>query len=123
MNKENILKLADAIGAQEDTYVEAKSGFCMREYFHDNCMTPCCIYGWADYLAAKEDNDVYEWMGIDSTWPYLGDLFKPTHTDAHYMDLPGDSGYITAKHAARTLRHLAETGKVNWKITKGASDG
>ena len=122
LHTDRILQLADVIEQQPDTSVEAPSGFSMSDVRH-YCGTPCCIAGWA--LAAAGDTgpesmDLGNYVDVFTrAGNYLGlvgeqdmDLFAPAYTVA----LLGDENHITARHAAAVLRHLAETGEIDWRI-------
>ena len=125
MNKQNILELADLIGQQPDTEPHDADGFCMRGELH-LCDTPSCIMGFAAFLHTKgnqTESNVYETACAHLGLPKFPDegsrditnrLFYPEMRTAHFMSHRGDKGYISAKRAARTLRHLAETGRVSW---------
>lgn len=128
MNKENILELADVIEKQSIPDL----GFNMAYYFADDyndysghrCDTTACIYGFAmtimcsgDYLDARFSSaisyyDVDEWLGVDVT---MGARIR------YYLDAVRNSDgrpvvEITPHQAARTLRHLAETGNLDWAV-------
>lgn len=119
MNRENILKVADAI----EQHSIPDLGFNMSDvvftYSHGHfdksghdCNTVACIAGWAKAasLGHKPGNDtriddVEIWLGIDDV--QAAELFMPD--DWEY------GGYTPAQ-AVRTLRHLAETGEVRWDL-------
>lgn len=138
MNKRTILKVAKAI----ETAAKRKEGlrgvgFNMDSYIADadevrcdhvdSCGTVSCIAGWtclvagglndADSLREIEaTQSVYaiprraaEILGIDFETRY--DLFTPHGA--------GPWASITPAHAVAVLRHLAETGVVDWSV--GAS--
>ena len=133
MNKGNVLKLADLIEQQPDTEVWDEEGFCMRSEVH-NCGSPACIMGFAAYLqdeqgyaeCQQEENssasdDVYPlacaYLELaEDKWSegIANCLFYPELETAHFCRSKGEKGYISAKRAARTLRHLAETGRISW---------
>ena len=124
MNKRNVLLLADHIEGLEDTELKDDQGFCMQGFVHE-CETPACIAGWARHLAGASLSDIGTgggaveharlWLGL-SAHPDSNDLFVPQSEDADWRAGPDDKGYITAKRAARTLRHLAYAGKVDWSV-------
>ena len=136
MNVKNVLKLADRIECLENTTKFAKHGrpaqagtFSMRNISH-TCGLPACISGWAFHLAVEEfhatpPKDQHKcnlngsgWLGFDEykDREILKNLFVPRYHEAHTWDKPGETGYISSKRAAAVLRHLAETGEVDWSI-------
>ena len=125
MNTKNIVKLADLIERQPDTEIHDEDGFCMQSELHV-CGTPACIMGFAAFLHSPgnvTDGNVYEmgceYLGLpkfpdEGSQDITNHLFYPEMRTAHFCRHKGDKGYISAKRAARTLRHLAETGRVSW---------
>ena len=107
MNTENIIALADLIETLPQAGFGSKEGFFMGNWRHA-CGTPSCIAGWAVHLAGIDcgphqvPDKAADWLDlpIGEEW----ELFDP--------DLPYSS--ITPQHAAKVLRHLAETGVVDW---------
>lgn len=127
MNKERILALADLIEKQPHTTVEAPSGFSMENWSHD-CGTPACIAGWAWAMEKAKMEDVDD-NASDAAQKFLGlgvltgdSLFEPDLRDTdlalnHHWENHTDLwGHITPTHAAAVLRHLADTGKVDWSV-------
>ena len=114
MNKANILKLADHIeNLKPEEYDQS--------VFAHDCGAPACIAGHAVFLAeswdqVSEDEESEHltpclascWLGLQM--PEAHELFDsdPVHLDKT----------PTTQDAARTLRHLAETGKVDWRRAK-----
>ncbi|MDR9777244.1 hypothetical protein RJJ65_32315 [Rhizobium hidalgonense] len=114
MNKKRILALADIIEKQPHTGKESAEGFSMSSYVHD-CGTPCCIAGWAAWLSFRKPKQM-----VDSTAVfYRAKTYLGLHeVEADLLFLPheyhcGDK--YPPSQAAATLRHLAETGEVNWR--------
>lgn len=111
MNKENILRVADAIeeGSLDlgfnMAYYEASARYA-PDLSGRGCGTTACIGGWAAML---RDGNTYlasavmvaNWFDIDLVTAIL---LTQTHLEA------------TQAQAVRTLRHLAETGFVNWDL-------
>lgn len=113
MNKENILAVADAIerhtipdlgfnmglirGTADAKYPD-KSGF--------DCGTVACIAGWTNAVAGGE--------GVDAAGDYLGIEGDRLRSKLFYPDNP----YLgaTPAQAGRVIRHLAETGEVDWSV-------
>lgn len=112
MNNERILALADLIEQQPHTTPGAPSGFSMASYQH-HCGTPACLAGWTVHTFCDGldglDNGLIRALARDRLGLSDGvadDLF--IYTDG----LPLDA--ITPPHAAFTLRHLADSGEVDW---------
>lgn len=117
MNRERILELADLIEKQPHVGTCDAAGFNMNRFVHP-CGTPCCIAGWATWeslgrpqkIEADDDclidEQATQWLGLQDMEAY--DLFW----------MPGNLMLenITPSQAARTLRHLAETGEVVWQL-------
>lgn len=116
MNKDNILNLAKVIVRAEY--------FDMSDTV--NCGAPACIAGWAAWLQLGQPEELVDnaepWMHgtnniVNAALDYLGveenrgkiadELFCGNHN-------PYTLRNITAKEAAKTLRHFAKTGEVNW---------
>lgn len=125
MNKENILKVADAI---EKDHIKGLI-FDMSDYFEcredgsGHCGTAACIAGWA-YIIDKFDGEVPHrddppylhyvsrdaalYLGlarIDADNLFLG--FAPT----------GEIMEVTAGQAVAVLRKLAEEGVIDWTLS------
>ncbi|MBB3411264.1 hypothetical protein FHT87_005217 [Rhizobium sp. BK316] len=118
MKKEHILALADLIEEQEHTEEDDAEGFTMTAITHD-CGTPACIAGWAAWealgrpsghlydVACDLEGEATDYLGIN---PMKADLlFYPPEEVGLYQE-------ITPSQAAATLRHLAETGEVDWTV-------
>ena len=121
MNTENILKLAETIEKSE-TYDQTR--------FAHICGTPACIAGHAALLAEPDgqmvaatercgphfkfsDGNIGYISQIAQTWLGLGDW----SADELFQGWPfGEDKEVTAAQAAQVLRHLAETGEVDWDI-------
>lgn len=109
MNVERILHLADIIETQPHTSAEAESGFSMQDYTH-RCGTPSCIAGWA--------NSVFEAVDLNSgevAAVILGLDFEQ-ESSLFYPSGYSEASKHTPAQAARTLRHLAATGEVDWSL-------
>lgn len=141
--RERMHRLADTLETLEDVTIEDSSseklienGFLMKSFTHE-CGTPACICGWANRQRLMDEGrselQAHSY-GIDSeeTAIYLigqdaieagfeGELFEPSGLgvahDYHHMRDVGEPGHITAEHAARCLRTLADEGIVDWKGT------
>lgn len=134
MNKKNILRVADAI--EKGELVKRGIGFNMeavisiatdrRKDHVDSCGTVACIAGWAHcvryprrklarLIADTEDYAHYESVAWESAVDFLG-LSEETADDLFQPSGAGPWTYITPAQAVRVLRHLAETGKVDWSV-------
>jgi hypothetical protein len=127
MTKDNVLAVADAIEAQRFP----RLGFNMRWLFlkreprrpdeidmsgHD-CGTVACIAGWA--LAVKKGSQPRnakkaEGEALITAEEYLG----LNQYEAHALFFPPERHErdITPSEAVAVLRHLAETGEVDWSV-------
>lgn len=114
MNKERILALAELIENQPHEELESEFGFNMEDFTHP-CGTPSCIAGWAVFQAGGLEKDYHanskvaaEILGLEHR--QAEDLFFAWRSKIGLEE-------ITPFHAAATLRHLAETGDVDWDAT------
>lgn len=116
VNKANCLYLAALIERQPHAEAYDKHGFNMHAYNHD-CGTPSCICGFAFSLLhpgedlRKVKEETVERVGAE----YLG-LDKWQTSGLFYPDHPLQWCTITPQQAAATLRHLGETGQVEWQL-------
>jgi hypothetical protein len=136
MNRENILKVADAIEHAAKKRARPKVGFSMatfaaptRDFTPDrtghDCPTVCCIAGWARHLLRPKRRGEL-WDGLQdegADWDAAVSDFGLTQKEAARLFLAyqaEDLGVllddITPTHAVAVLRHLAETGKVDWSV-------
>lgn len=131
MKTDVLNKVADLLDTVEDYQMDAKtgfeSGFCMEDYFHWNddengheCQSPSCIAGHILYMTGKK-TDYYgvadtaaEIAGLNSS--QREELFIPDTGLYYAVKSPWD---VTAKEAAKVIRNLVETGKVDWTIVCG----
>lgn len=127
VNRENVTKVADAIenhsikwlGFNMDSWLEKASDRYAsgRDKSGHKCGTVGCIGGWTDVIRLNltEDSDHDQVLNL------------PDHESAAFLGLSAREGAslfhpyeirdwtkITPAHAVRVLRHLAETGKVDW---------
>ena len=123
MNKDNILRLANAIESAE---LAPKFGFNMmyldqaregeiRDHTGQNCPSVGCIASWAVRLAGTEkekNGHVYKnaclWLGL----PVDESACKLFNAPAGM-----NREDITRAQAVHTLRHLAATGEIVWQPT------
>ena len=132
MNKERILALADLIEKQPHTPLPAENGFNMADLVRE-CGTPSCIAGWAAWEAEGRpasvrtstigwalEREAQNYLGLEGVnkaelSPKAYSLFYPTYEGCFaYED-------ITPAQAAACLRHLAETGEVDWDHAMGVA--
>lgn len=109
MNVEKILALADLIEGLEHTTLRDDAGFCMSDYDR-GCGTPACICGWINWtIDPKSSLNNHQAAAV-----YLGiDIIKANNLFFACGNILSD---ITPAQAAKTLRHLAETGDVVWAL-------
>lgn len=118
MNKANIHQVANAI---EDKSI-AGLGFHMNYFMSANpgagCGTVACIAGWCNLINGNDINQssfYFAQKWLDLSYEEADNLF---YANQH----PGwATSYsvledITAEQAVRTLRHLAETGEIDWTV-------
>ena len=123
MNEDMILRVADAIEFGNIPWL----GFNMNAFFVTDvfgedrsprdCGTVACIAGWTIAVAdnmSPPASDLVRQFGraakILDLSPYQSDeLFFGSHAGIELWD-------ITPSHAARVMRHLAQTGQVDWRM-------
>ena len=117
MNKENIRQLISVLENYEElTYDDLPVSFDMGSWInvkHD-CETRACLGGHAAILSGQSFNS---WsprsvVGVASAWLGLDDeqstlLFCPA---VDHLE------WVTREEAIETLKHLVETGKVEWRL-------
>ena len=126
MNKDRILRLAERVEKMphlsDAGYPLSPTArvFSMHKYYFD-CGAPACIAGHAEVMAEEEYGKNFG----------VGNFFHTPQNTADYLELGYDiatelcepSGFgaltrITPQHAAACLRHLVETGEVEWGATR-----
>lgn len=129
MDKQRILALADAIEGSAPPPIEGLE-FYMNEWAQARgCGTKGCIAGWALAMwapnvwqrALAEGDMVHQYEEVTAT---ARELLGLDEFDASRLFLPGLYGHeqwpqlrsslVSNREAARTLRHLAESGWVDW---------
>lgn len=126
LNADKLLVLADAIEVMEHgSYFDQLPGFDMHVWNEDwcdadlpnDCGTASCIGGTAQVLFGLDTaTEVYLFLSdteddqgvVDEDWTTLHDLFFP-HEGHIYWN-------ATPEQAAKVIRHLVATGKVEWSI-------
>lgn len=125
MNKRRLVKLAEWLeaGAPEKKGV---AGFDMSSYVEvRKCGTVCCLAGAAQCFFDPKHTvkNLNKWWP-DWDWSEAAELLglDPTTADAlFHPDQISDTmcwEHIKPKQAARVVRHLIETGKVDWTVFK-----
>ena len=140
MNRENVLRLADAIETSDD--------FTMNVYWHmwplgdSDCGTPACLAGHAAALYHRDHGGYVDsrpcatthlgvhhfstertaavFLGIDGNRELQGELFRPERDDARHFAAADAPDGITGSRAAAVLRHFAATGEVDWAVGRDA---
>jgi hypothetical protein len=125
MNKKRILEVADAIerhaikdlGFNMSTYMQTPlQRWAMPDRSGHDCGTVGCIAGWTlaltngvatvkEMLGGRIHAKAAEALGLDRLTAL--ELFLAPGMGCHY-------GQVTPEEAVRVLRHLAETGVVDW---------
>ena len=126
LNTEVITMLADRIEqCREVPFDEYTSDMdraftmCRSSY---ECGAPACIMGHVaamdqetlGFVAAESTYDVSRALGITPEQSH--ELCVPGHGHANYLRHQEEPGWITKAHAVAVLRHLANTGRVEWEI-------
>lgn len=114
MNVGNILKVADAIeqasvpdlGFNMNVWNARADTWGVTDLSGHNCKTVACVGGWTCAVFGFHRHDDFE----------AADALGLTNQEAHLLFYPsGEAAYTaTPAQAAACLRHLAETGEVNW---------
>lgn len=127
MNKENILKVADAI----ERHSVRGLGFNMGAWLDDtgcrvdfsgfNCDTTACVAGWAVAVQTGINfaHDLrFNIIPEDDFYERAREFFDIDDILAHalFYRLSRNIDVATDKQAVATLRRLAETGKVYWDV-------
>jgi hypothetical protein len=131
MNKERILDLADIIENDrlENVEFDMSTPASHTPRIHPECGTAACIAGYvmcAAYgnLRAKQFQCTCYWdnfsvraariLGLNTE--QRRQLFTPTPHNSNTPVGFGEDYYFTKERAVRTLRHFAETGKIDWRV-------
>ena len=131
VNKESCYMVADIVEGKQEivrrrTRYEVR-GFNMGFYKFLDCNSPACIAGHAAVAAGVNIQNVGLGYIRESAKHFLGiedddtanELFAPTGSVASFIAGSPDLGnFITDYHAAAVLRHLGDTGIVDWSVGK-----
>lgn len=116
MNKEKILAVADAIEAGSlpalgfnMDYEYDDSAFA-SDYNGTSCGAVACIIGWTNTVFPVPARHIGSGFWAGETL----DLTPDKSDKLFYPDVNCEYRRITPAEAAETLRHLAETGEVDW---------
>lgn len=132
---QRIEQLADRVERLEAGHLAGQ--FDMNSVKHV-CGAPACIAGWAvnvfgdlsltTYRAAVEGKAVAEAV-MDEAANILGlreddaeELFWPVGHVADVCAEPGQQGYVSPAMAAACLRLLVDTGEVDWRAAREATE-
>lgn len=126
MNKENVLAVAECIGTAT---CDVNLGFNMGAFVAKwasgafdksgrECGTTACIAGWTRRVRTKKPVRAVPTGNFD--WRKEGAWLGLSEAEAHDLFCAEDEAYgrlddITPSQAVSCLRHLAETGKVDWE--------
>ncbi len=90
--------------------------------YYRNCGTPSCIAGWVHHWYGPEIPEKELWWNEGEAHDFARSFFGITEGKACCLFMPQEldswSG-VTPQHAASCLRHLAETGEVDWLLATG----
>ena len=126
LQTETIKQLADRIEQCEEVgpgdYTPSMGlAFTMR-YATYACGAPACILGHNHAMHGRTKKGINYYSCI----PFANDLgitkdqavelSAPKNGFAQFAALPGWTGWITKRHTVAVLRHLANTGEVDWSI-------
>ena len=115
LRKKNIEKFARHLSKLRDVFLLGagpgykKNCFSMRG-FEYGAGGPACNAGHCQAIFGESISGA---LGL--TMEQETDACYPQTSEANYTAKPGTQGYITAKRSAAMFRHLARTGKVEWK--------
>lgn len=135
MNTENLDRLIEAIEKENLTFLGHDVIFDMGQWvgYRHKCHTFACIGGHCEILSLSPEQIIV----LDEESPSFGDIYSPyklsgvvnflgiSEVEASrlcYMkDFNGDyfvNRYeeVDSEHALKVLRHLRETGKVDWSV-------
>ena len=130
INEERCRAVAAAIRANVDRFHMKDYGAPFDDLPTHPCGTPACIAGFTIAIVDPDGDNrerrgsqvisdiAGEMLGI-SYWQ-VASLFAPIMKYGGkwcFRRNPGQSGHITAEHAARCLERLADTGEVDWEGT------
>ena len=78
-------------------------------------MCHCCIADICSEVPYGGDQDTIE-DAFDLSSVDAERLYAPLQPGAYWTAKRDQDGFITKKHAAAVLRHLASTGEVDWSV-------
>ena len=89
-----------------------------------SCGSPACILGHAHGMLHKTTTSIAKYyyrtfaadLGIHADKAL--ELYAPINEFASFLAGPSNPRWITKAHAVAVLRHLADTGEVDWRIGK-----
>ena len=112
------LRLADLLdGMPHHTVAEPnEEGFNLGVWWEPTCTSVGCIGGWTIQLMQQDGLSVGNRTKQQAAMSYLG----LTHKQGSALFFPGEEELplnyldVDADHAAAVVRHLTETGQVDW---------
>lgn len=134
MNKTNMLRVADAIEAenktfQMNTWFDDSRGDRMRDHSYDirkiadgesmtSCGTVACVGGWANVLEIRDTQTIFDplWDGSERATRFL-ELSEDEARDLFMgIGAPGNWHWMNdnRKLVPDALRYMAETGEIDW---------
>jgi hypothetical protein len=123
VNKDNILAVADAIEKHSIPDLGFNMALLNGEGSADlsghECGTVACIAGWTCAVAkiAPSFEGAREFLGLERKQSSVSDYHNG---NLFFPDLKSDHWDATPSQAVAVLRHLAETGIVDWSVASKA---
>lgn len=141
MNKTRILNLADHLESSKVVNAFSMSCYSREDVIYNNpCNSAGCIAGHTYFLFVNGEinlnevnpNEIHskakEALGI--THAQASDLFTPCtgavdedRKHAHWLSNRRELSYISRFRAAKVLRHMVETGEIDWARFPNEVDG
>lgn len=134
LKKKNIRALADFIEScgeasfsMEDVLLRGDRALGRGD--KPECGTAACILGFYR-LGVEHRPEIFKVEKYSDSDPDLNDyntflgtneeaanlLFMPNNQHANWIASPGEPRYVTRPHAVAVLRHMADTGKIDWSV-------
>ena len=130
MNRENILKVADAIekhsipdlGFNMTMWID-RHPFPGQDISGHNCGTTACIAGWAAAVSiGASEAENLNTVSV-SVRRVARDYLGLSDDEALWLFEGFSTGEEKPSQAVSVLRHLAETGKVDWERALHSTEG
>ena len=127
MNVENIRRVADAIEKHEikdlgfNMRVYGSSVFKWADHTGRGCGTTACIAGWAAIIGGfRSPETIRDRDGFVISKFAQDFLDIGSYEESELFEPDVNREEISAEQAVRTLRHLADTGRVEWDLPEQA---